>query len=354
MVGAERSASNRCEAGQLEMGQIALIGPVLVGLGAGAASALLFVSVVSGSALSLLLFYLAPLPILISVLGWSHWAGLAAGFTAATIIGALLGINHFLSFLVAVALPAWWLGYLSMLARSVGTNGSATLEWYPVGRLVLWAALLAALVAMLAIPEFSTNRSQLQAAVKELFERVQSAQADQNGWSAADIDRIVDITLDFLLPIATISFALRNIFNLWLAGCIVKMSGRLKRPWPDLSTLTLPPFALMLLGLAVVGSMLPDIAGTIAAIVAASLITAYAILGFAILHAVTRGFAFRAYLLFSAYFTVVVLAAPLLGLPILAITVLGLADHAFRFRARMAQKPGPPTPPNSNPPHSKN
>src|SRR5258705_5537106 len=136
---------------------------VLIGFGAGAASAVLFVSVASGSILSLLLFYMAPLPILISVLGWSHWAGLVAGCTSAAIIGALLGINQLLSFLAAVALPAWWLGYLAMLARPVGTNGSPTLEWYPVGRLLLWAALLGSLVAIVAIPEFNAHRSLIQA-----------------------------------------------------------------------------------------------------------------------------------------------------------------------------------------------
>ena len=331
------------------------MGPyILVGLGAGAASALLFVSVVTGSILSLLLFYMAPLPILISGLGWSHWVGLVAGCTAAAAVGALLGINHFLTFLIAIALPAWWLSYLSMLARPVGSNGSLTLEWYPVGRLLLWTGLLGTLVAMVAIPEFSANKSQLQAALKEMFERVQGAQANTNSWSPSDIDRIVEMTVDFVLPIAAISFTLRNIFNLWLAGCIVNLSGRLKRPWPDLSTLTLPPFALALLGIAAVGSMLPDVAGTIAAIVAAGLITAYAALGFAILHAITRGIALRPYLLFSAYFTVIILAAPLLGLPILAIALLGLADQGLNFRARMAQKPRPPTLPTSNPPHSKN
>ena len=46
----------------------------LIGIGAGAATALLFASVASGSALSVLLFYLAPLPILIAAMGWSHWA----------------------------------------------------------------------------------------------------------------------------------------------------------------------------------------------------------------------------------------------------------------------------------------
>ncbi len=66
------SGSNHWQrAGQLVMAQI-----VLVGLGAGAAAALLFASVTSGALVSIFLFYLAPLPILIAALGWSHWSGL--------------------------------------------------------------------------------------------------------------------------------------------------------------------------------------------------------------------------------------------------------------------------------------
>ena len=42
---------------------------VLIGISAGAATALLFASVASGSALSVPLFYLAPLPILIAAIG---------------------------------------------------------------------------------------------------------------------------------------------------------------------------------------------------------------------------------------------------------------------------------------------
>ncbi len=50
----------------------------LIGIGAGAAAALLFASVTSGVWLSIPLFYLAPLPIMIAGLGWSHWAALIA------------------------------------------------------------------------------------------------------------------------------------------------------------------------------------------------------------------------------------------------------------------------------------
>ena len=51
---------------------------LLVAMGAGAAAALLFASVASGSLIATLLFYLAPLPILIAAIGWSHLAGLVA------------------------------------------------------------------------------------------------------------------------------------------------------------------------------------------------------------------------------------------------------------------------------------
>ena len=60
---------------------------VLIGIGAGAATALLFASVASGAVISILLFYLAPLPILIAAVGWSHWAALIA--LAATVLVAI-------------------------------------------------------------------------------------------------------------------------------------------------------------------------------------------------------------------------------------------------------------------------
>ena len=60
---------------------------VLIGLGAGAASALLFASVASGSPLSLVLTNFAQLPILIAAIGWTHLAGLIAVFIASAGLG---------------------------------------------------------------------------------------------------------------------------------------------------------------------------------------------------------------------------------------------------------------------------
>src|SRR5690606_38978808 len=129
-------------AGQLKMMQIAFIA-----IAAGATSTLLFASVTSGSPLAIPLFNLAPLPILIAGIGWSHLGALGAALIASLALAGLFGGPVFLSFLAGVGLPAWWLAYLSLLART-GTDpagSSGAIEWYPVGRIVVWVSLVAAL-----------------------------------------------------------------------------------------------------------------------------------------------------------------------------------------------------------------
>lgn len=314
---------------------------VFIGLGAGAAAALLFASVASGSTLAMLLFHLAPLPILIAALGWSHWAGLIAGFSAAAGLGAMLGFYFFSVFLIGIALPTWWLAYLSLLARPVGANGSMTLEWYPIGRLVLWAAFIGAGLVIVAISNFSTDNETFQAALRAAFERAIQMQTEAPAGASPpdpDMERLIDILVAATPPAAGMLATLINVFNLWFASRIVYVSGRLGRPWPDLSALTLPAATPSLLAIAIMGAFLPDLAGILCRIVAASLLMAYAILGFAVLHAVTRSNAYRAFLLGVSYAAVVVFAWP-----ILAASLLGLADSAFNFRGRIAGDHPPPT-----------
>src|SRR5215831_17811537 len=110
-----------------------------IGISAGAAAALLFASMTSGALLSIPLFYLAPLPIMIAGLGWSHWAALTAALTGALALGLVFGAVFLFAFLAGAGVPGWWLAYLAMLARPAGVNGhKRSLEWYPTGRLVMW------------------------------------------------------------------------------------------------------------------------------------------------------------------------------------------------------------------------
>jgi hypothetical protein len=297
---------------------------VLVGLGAGAAAALLFASVASGSLAAVILFYLAPLPIVIAALGWSHLAGLIAAATATAAIAVLSGV--FFLAVPVIAFGAWWLGYLALLARPASNGAGGALEWYPVGRLVLWAGVVGTLVVAAAVPNFGTDQESLQAALRKTYERILRDQS------------VIDLLVVAVPPAAAVFSTVTNLFNLWLAARIVKISGRLTRPWPDLAALTLPAPSAGLLAAAIAGSFLPDLAGVLSGAFAASLLMVFAVLGLAVLHAITRGMAGRAVMLTGVYGVTIVL-----GWPILAISILGLAEAALNIRGRVARRRGPPS-----------
>src|SRR6478672_3500368 len=306
----------------------------IVGIGAGAAAALLFASVTSGWWPSIPLFYLAPLPIMIAGLGWSHWAAMTAALAGALGLGAVFGTVFLLAFSAGAGFPAWWLGYLAMLARPAATtNGSgqnaSSFEWYPPGRLVVWAAALGILVVIVAIPNFGIDAESFRAIL-----RVNGTPAR----AGSNTERLIEILVNAIPPAAAVLATITNLLNLWLAARVVKFSGRLARPWPQLSSMSFPPLVAAALAVAIVLSFLDGMLGIVGGIVAASLLLAYGVLGFAVLHAITQGMSARPFVLSVTYAGVI-----LLGWPMLALCLLGLVDTAIGLRARVSAKRGPPT-----------
>lgn len=297
---------------------------ILIGLGAGVAAALLFASIASGSFIAILLFYLAPLPIMIVALGWSQLAGLIAAASATSIVAALSGV--FLVPVGVISLGAWWLGYLTMLARPVINGGGTGREWYPIGRLIVWAAAVGTLVVAAAVPNFGTDQQSVEAGLRMIYGRIVRDQA------------MLDL-LVAAVPLAAAMFStVTNLFNLWLAARIVKISGRLARPWPDLSALTLPPATPAILAAMLAGSLLPDLFGILSGAGAASLLIAFAILGLAVVHSITRTVKNRILVLAGIYAATLVLAWPLLF-----ISILGLVEAVFNIRVRIARLRRPPS-----------
>jgi Predicted membrane protein (DUF2232) len=309
---------------------------VFIGIAAGIAAALVFASIASGSALSIPLFYLAPLPVLIAALGWSHASGLIAAGVAAVSLGVTFGSMLFVVFLVGIGLPAWWLAYLGLLARP-GTNaGPDHLEWYPVGRLVIWAALLGSLIVVAVIVRFGLDAEGIQAGLRHALETIFQVQGPAGGdapTGIVDAGEFISWLTIWIPRIAAIPTIVASLLNLWLAARIVKASGRLKRPWPDLSAIAFPPWVPLLLALAIAGTFAPGLVGILCWVLAASLLTAYMLLGFAVLHATTRSLGGRIFILAGSYLTVI-----LLGWPALAVAIIGLLDAALDIRGRVARQ----------------
>src|ERR1700710_2092460 len=119
---------------------------ILIALAAGSASALMFASIISGALFSLVLFYLAPLPLMVAGLAWGPLSATIGGIAAAIGLGALFGLPYCLAFATAVALPAGWRGHPALLGRPGASDvaspdapspAAPALEWYPVGRILL-------------------------------------------------------------------------------------------------------------------------------------------------------------------------------------------------------------------------
>ncbi|MFZ1093769.1 MAG: DUF2232 domain-containing protein [Xanthobacteraceae bacterium] len=290
----------------------------LVGLGAGIAAGLLFASLATGSITAILLFYIAPLPVFIATLGWRHVAGLIAAACATATVTIVSGA--FFLAVPVISFAAWWLGYLALLARPAA-HPEGEVEWYPVGRLVLWAAIMGTLVVFAAVPNFGTDQQTVQAGLRKSYDRILRDPS------------LVDLLVIAAPPAAAAVTSLLNVLNLWLAARIVRISGRLARPWSSLSALALPPQAWGLLVIALGGSFLPDLFGILCGVWAASLIIVFAILGVAVLHWTTQGMGLRTLLLASVY-----ASAAVLGWPVLLIALLGLAENMFNIRARIARK----------------
>jgi len=311
----------------------------LIGIGAGAAAALLFASVTSGSFLSVLLFYLAPLPIMIAGIGWSHWAALIATLSGALALGAVFGLMYCLSFLTIAGLPAWWLGYLAMLARpAVTADGKpGALEWYPPGRLVVWAAVLGALIVLTAIPNFGLDAESFRASLRATLNEMLDLKNGNTLPGVSNVDRFLDVMVLALPAAAAVLATLTNTINLWLAAKVVHVSGLLKRPWPALAAMSFPRMTVAALIVAIGLSLIGGLIGILASVVSASLMIAFSVLGFAVLHAITQTSKGRPFLLGVAYASVLVFSWPMLLL-----CLIGLAETVLNLRERIARRRGPP------------
>jgi hypothetical protein len=308
----------------------------LIGIGAGAAAALLFASLASGSLFAILLVYLCPLPILIAGIGWNYLAGAIAALFATVSLALVLDGLSVLLFVVSFALPAWWLGYLALLARPTQGAAGEALEWYPVGRIVLWTAFIgAAPIALAILIKFGTDAEAFRST---LTGAIEAAGKSASGVLEREIPVEAGLLAKLLPPMVASAITIQFLVNTWLAARIVSVSGQLRRPWPELPALSLPRFAPILLAAALAGIFMPGMLGIISDIFAACLMVAFAVLGSAVLHVLTRGINARLLVLTGVYTAVVIFTWPAIIL-----ALLGLVDAALDLRGRAARTRGPPT-----------
>ena len=314
---------------------------LVIGIGAGIASAVLFFAAGNLTILSFALFLAAPLPLFIAGLGWGTMAAVVGGLAGAALTTLLFGFYHGLIFFLAIAVAPVVLCRFAHLSRPLSEaedrngNQDGEREWYPMGNLVLWSAGIAGtLVALSIFATGMTEEAYLQRLTTDLETVIKAeprfaeifrtpANADQ---LTAYIRFFVRIT-----PMVTAAvWTAIMVGNIWIAAKVLKMSQRDVRPWAPFPDLALPRLASIALAGAIVGAMIPGTLGFIAEGYASSLLCAFAILGMAVLHYITRGYPGRGFILATAYFSLFMFN----WLAAILFAVLGIAELGFGLRAR--------------------
>jgi hypothetical protein len=321
---------------------------LLIGLGAGLVSAVLFASASTGTMLGLLvLFFLSPLPVAIAGLGWgaaSAATAAASGFGLLAIIGSGRAATFYL---IALGLPTVLLSYLSLLNREVQPPGldrlGSQVEWYPIGKIVTVAAILAGCLASFALFATASDveglRAETRAFLQTVFVNPAALPSDQPALGEREIAAYAELMVVSFAGIVATAWTALAMLNLWLAGLVTRQSGRLVRPWPDLTDLRLPRGLPLAFALAIAATFLPGYPGLMASGFASALMFAFMLVGLAVIHHITRGLALRPVILGAAYASLVFLS-PVSGV---LFAIVGLTEPISPLRRGPPPAPPPKT-----------
>jgi hypothetical protein len=339
---------------------------VALGIGAGIAAAVLFSLAVRATFLAVALAHLSPLPIMLATLGYGASAGAAAVVSGTLIVAGLFNAQQKfgsldtaalggLVFAFSLGLPAFWLSLLSVLSRPKGSpNWVVTSrvgsffarEYVPLERILSYAASICATIGVAIAVYVSSLYGGFDVALEKLSEEVApfvERLISPNMRLPNDFDarHLARATVLAAAPAVAGSSLVMLMLNLWLAGRVAQLSAQLPRPWPDIAgELRLPQVYLLVFGGAsAIGPYLGGLPGHIVVIVAVTIGVAFALVGLATAHYLSRGSPFRIPLLILIYLGLVVPVTWFVFLLLLVLT--GIIETAFSLRDRKDKTASP-------------
>ena len=309
---------------------------LLLGAAGGLASVVMFYSAArGGKGLNLVLLPLMPLPTIIAGFGWGTTAAAGAAIFSAIAIAMLVGPWFAFGYALALGVPVIGLAHLVSLVR-YNADGSVQ-DWFPVGRILMAIALYAAALPVLLIAPEGGNWSIMAADFTRFFKQFSDQAPIDSNWhnmDAAQIQTLVDLWVQLMPAVVAGDWMIFMIINCYLAARIVRVSGRLGRPWPNLNWLTFPRLLAVAFGLAIVGIAAGGSLRVLGVGAAGAFGIAFLLQGLSVVHAIAkeRG----ATWLIPATYAALVIAGALMA-PLLAL--LGVIETLTRFRSRVVPIP---------------
>lgn len=310
---------------------------ILLSLVAGIASALLSGILSAGSMLGAVLFFVAPLPLIIAGLGWHPLMAALGGLVACALISAIFGPRIAFTYGAMVALPAW-LACEALLRQFAGgvVQGVADAGRRMGTGLLLPLAGFAVLVTLAGAFAISFDHqifaTLLVRVVDQAFRTLLSGQALPPD---TDLTRFAAIYAGMVPPVFTVILSFAFTVSLWLAVKITRKSERLPFEPPPLFLAWLPKEALFVLVGCLALTTVPGWLGFIGVTGTAALTFCFTVTGLAVLHMKTMGRSDRTLILGGVWASILIFT-----LPALIFALVGAFDTALDFRRLRG---GPPS-----------
>ena len=291
---------------------------------------------------SIVLLPLVPLPMLVVGFGWGRNAAIAAALISSITLAIVVAPSFAIGYAIALAIPAVGLTHLLTLAR-YDANGSLA-DWFPVGRLIVAMAIYGAALPVLLIALDGGSYSIMAPEFTRFFEKLRQQAPPDSNWrsmDAAQVQAMVDLWVQLMPAILASYWTIFFAINAYLAGHVVRISGLLIRPWPDLHWLTYPAGFAVALGLAIIGAAFGGAPRVLGLGAIGAFAVAFLLQGLSVVHAIATQRS--ATWLISAVYAALIVAGALV-MPLLA--VLGIAETLTRLRSRVVPIP-PALPPGS-------
>ncbi|MGF1455400.1 MAG: hypothetical protein ACFB6R_08495 [Alphaproteobacteria bacterium] len=324
----------------------------IIAIAAGLVSALMFLSMLTGNLFSLLLVYLAPLPLVLMGLGWGPAVSSMAAIAGTLILAIAVNLSIAAIFGLFYAAP---LVFLTRIALRHAGEDEAKAEnvqaWYPAGRILTWivgialALFLAVQLGLTApygglVPVIEAQLEEMVPNPEVFLSQFREAGADMTK------DEFFGLMARTIPGIVALFWCAVMVLNLTLGQTIVKLSGRNLRPDFDWLQVDLPFGLALALAAAMVAAFLPAGIGFIGGTAAVILAAPYFLTGLITAHSVSAGWVARSDMpgvtgglrMVALAFLYLLLLAPQ-GIGAQLISLLGILDQWFSLRRRFAADP---------------
>lgn len=301
---------------------------------AGLVTALLTVSV--------LLSPFAMIPSIFVGLAWGLYSAIASTVISIILLGLWLNIGLALGMAITIGLPAVLFVRLALLSRTAqpnnenasSTNPDNSVDeriYYPPERLIIWSVAFCAIFSFLAFGLSANNTGGLPSVLQTLILGNENFIRDIETLYQIELtDNLVKILAETILVLSPLTWMLIILGSLQTAQTIAKFFKVNIRPTPDYTVMELPGILeFVLAGLILLIFLFSGWVSVFFLVLVCLCLTAYFLLGLAVIHAISRTWNGRSVFITAIYF--IVFLVPWVAI---LVSIAGLIESRIGIRSR--------------------